>query len=284
MDLQTLPVVKHIGRLKYATGWKNSSTLSTNVFFLVVSGEFCFRTSKTNFIVPDKTMLFLPAGTSYTVKVDRDCDYFYLHLDTSQKAVRAFSGSKDAALGEIQPPACRKEEKTVRFNEIISFDDDAFGRIFYLFSRCLGAAEEGGPYCSASSSCAAAEIILCAAKKTYGEFSVRDRLPPVALKVRQLIAANYTKPVTLATLAEECGVSKQYVMRVFKKCYGVTVTEYINGYKLQKAADLLRYTALGVGEIAYSLGYGEPYYFCRLFKRKFGVSPARYRKNSDARQ
>ena len=138
MDLQTLPVVKHIGRLKYATGWKNSSTLSTNVFFLVVSGEFCFRTSKTNFVVPDKTMLFLPAGTSYTVKVDRDCDYFYLHLDASQKAVRAFSGSKDAALDGIQPPARRKEEKTVRFNEIISFDDDAFVRIFYLFPAVWG--------------------------------------------------------------------------------------------------------------------------------------------------
>lgn len=53
--------------------------------------------------------------------------------------------------------------------------------------------------------------------------------------MHNLISLNYIKPITLASLADECGVSKQYAMRLFKKYYNVTVTRYINNYKLQKA-------------------------------------------------
>lgn len=69
-------------------------------------------------------------------------------------------------------------------------------------------------------------------------------------------------------------------MRLFKKYYNVTVTRYINNYKLQKAKKLLKYTDLNIIEIAYSLGFSEPSYFCRIFKKAYNLSPGKYRKDS----
>lgn len=81
-------------------------------------------------------------------------------------------------------------------------------------------------------------------------------------------------------MADECGVSKQYAMRLFKKYYNVTVTRYINNYKLQKAKKLLKYTDLNIIEIAYSLGFSKPSYFCRIFQKAYNLLPGKYRKDS----
>lgn len=56
----------------------------------------------------------------------------------------------------------------------------------------------------------------------------------------------------------------------------MTVTEYINNEKLYYACELIRNTSMNISEIADYLGYSDVFYFSKLFKKKFGISPSRY--------
>ena len=69
------------------------------------------------------------------------------------------------------------------------------------------------------------------------------------------------------------GVSVQHVIRLFRKHLQTTPVGYINRTKVLHAIDLLRNTELSVKEIAYELGFEDPNYFSRLFKKEEKMSP-----------
>ena len=58
---------------------------------------------------------------------------------------------------------------------------------------------------------------------------------------------------------------------------GKTVTGYINDIRLKKSIELLRTNTLNITEIAIKCGFNDANYFSRIFKRKFGVSPLKYK-------
>ena len=74
-------------------------------------------------------------------------------------------------------------------------------------------------------------------------------------------------------MAKAAGVSSQHLIRLFRKHLNSTPVGYINRTKVLHAIDLLRNTKLSVKEIAYELGFEDPNYFSRLFKREEGMSP-----------
>ena len=64
---------------------------------------------------------------------------------------------------------------------------------------------------------------------------------------------------------------------------GRTTKELITDRRMLEAARLLRFSELGVGEVAYRAGYGDQLYFSRAFKRQFGESPSAYRERMRGR-
>jgi signal transduction histidine kinase/DNA-binding response OmpR family regulator/ligand-binding sensor domain-containing protein len=80
-------------------------------------------------------------------------------------------------------------------------------------------------------------------------------------------------------LAADAGVSRSSLFTKFKALTGITPNDYIRNKRLKRAAVLLRdQPELRVVEIAEQLGFGSPVYFSRIFKARYGVSPAQYRK------
>ncbi|WP_281989272.1 helix-turn-helix domain-containing protein [Aquimarina aggregata] len=57
---------------------------------------------------------------------------------------------------------------------------------------------------------------------------------------------------------------------------------YITDQKLKRAKELLRITEMPVSEIAYGVGFNDPLYFTRIFKKKIGGSPTEYRQKNMA--
>ena len=78
--------------------------------------------------------------------------------------------------------------------------------------------------------------------------------------------------------ANLCGINKSYFYKLFKQWSGVSPNEYRNRLRLSEAKDLLAHTGFSVCEIAQKVGFDDPYYFSRLFKKAIGVSPLRFRK------
>ena len=66
---------------------------------------------------------------------------------------------------------------------------------------------------------------------------------------------------------------------MFKKQFGMSFSEYVNGKRLEKSRELLLSTVLSVKEIADEVGFTDANYFTRLFRQNFGISPTDFRKN-----
>ncbi|HVZ88227.1 MAG TPA: AraC family transcriptional regulator, partial [Polyangia bacterium] len=84
-------------------------------------------------------------------------------------------------------------------------------------------------------------------------------------------------PWTLQSLAREAGTSRSVLAERFSRLVGMPPLQYLARWRIQLAANLLRTTSLGLGEIAERVGYGSEPALSRAFKRTLGASPATYR-------
>jgi len=78
--------------------------------------------------------------------------------------------------------------------------------------------------------------------------------------------------------AQMDGVSVTYFYRCFRKWSGYSPVEYRNRLRLSNAESLLRCTDMQIKEISETIGFDDPFYFCRLFSEVYGISPKHYRK------
>lgn len=92
------------------------------------------------------------------------------------------------------------------------------------------------------------------------------------------IQENYAHPIPIKEVADLCFYSESHFMKFFKDCMGVSFTQYLNDYRLQIAAQLLKETEDNILEIASAAGFENLSYFNRSFKKKYGLTPGQYRK------
>ena len=88
---------------------------------------------------------------------------------------------------------------------------------------------------------------------------------------------HYMEPLSLETLAVRFSVNKNYLSTRFHKERGMTVTDYINRIRVNRACDLLRKTSLSVQQVAEQCGFSDGNYFTRIFRKLEDVTPNEYR-------
>ncbi|MGK9235339.1 AraC family transcriptional regulator [Inquilinus limosus] len=97
-------------------------------------------------------------------------------------------------------------------------------------------------------------------------------------RVDALLREKLASTLTLADLAAEAGLSKFHLLRAFKETYGETPGQRLTRYRMEKGRHLLGASGATVSVIAYACGYENPSHFATAFRRTFGISPTRYRK------
>ena len=78
-------------------------------------------------------------------------------------------------------------------------------------------------------------------------------------------------------MADHAQLSKSHFARLFKEQTNYSPVEYFIRLKLQRACMQLALTRKTIREISYNLGYTDPYYFSRIFKKIIGKSPSQFR-------
>ncbi|MEC5142922.1 AraC family transcriptional regulator [Chitinophaga sp. 212800010-3] len=92
-----------------------------------------------------------------------------------------------------------------------------------------------------------------------------------------LLQHQLNNSVNIEELAGQFPISYSKFRKAFKRHTGQSPNQYHLGLRLDKAEELLKNTTLSIKEIGYHTGFESPYYFSRLFKKKFGVSPKAFR-------
>ena len=90
--------------------------------------------------------------------------------------------------------------------------------------------------------------------------------------------SNYNLSINIEDYAKQHGMSVSWFIRNFKDYTGATPAQYILSLRISNAQSLLESTTYNITEIASIVGYDNPLYFSRLFKKHCGVSPKEFRK------
>ena len=103
---------------------------------------------------------------------------------------------------------------------------------------------------------------------------------PTVQKVINHINLNLSEPHTLKSLAALCHISPSYLSSLFKQETGSTLIDYINTQRVKRAAQQLTTTDRSISEVAEEMGILDVNYFAKIFKRTFGMTPTRYRREN----
>jgi len=125
------------------------------------------------------------------------------------------------------------------------------------------------------------------ARKMVEELLVRiiiirneDPMPKNPQRIRS--AVNYIKDnknqnICRKNIADSIGVTSEYLNYLFKRNLSTTPMEYLNRLRIDQAKELLLANTWSISQIAYTIGYKDPLYFSRVFKKIEGVSPRKFR-------
>ena len=97
-------------------------------------------------------------------------------------------------------------------------------------------------------------------------------------EIEQYLSENYLKEITISGLAGRFNYSEDYIIRIFKKAYGVTPYQYMINLRMQLAKQLLLSTNRSIVQISEECGYQDFSAFYRAFSKMFGCSPAKWRQ------
>jgi len=95
-------------------------------------------------------------------------------------------------------------------------------------------------------------------------------------RLRDEVAGAAARP-SVTVLAGRAGVHPVYLTRLFRKCYGRSISGFVRKLRAERAADLLARTDLSVSAIAAELDFADQSHLCRTFRAEIGVAPSAYR-------
>ena len=112
-----------------------------------------------------------------------------------------------------------------------------------------------------------------------------DKTKSFVKKAVEHVHSHYMdKDLTVEALSQELQVSAAYFSTVFKRETGKSFINYLTDYRMEKALRLLMEEEEKTYIIAEAVGYSDPNYFSYAFKKKFGMSPSKYKSNSKGKE
>jgi AraC-like DNA-binding protein len=97
-------------------------------------------------------------------------------------------------------------------------------------------------------------------------------------KINEFLIKNIANSnFTVEELASYFNISRVQLYRKVKAILGINVSDYINNFRMERAATMLKTSDLNIAEIGYASGFSSPNYFSTSFKNKYGVSPKEYK-------
>ncbi len=125
------------------------------------------------------------------------------------------------------------------------------------------------------------EIAASVHQALFGEGTLPPQTSALAKQAVAYLHQNYTRPLSRQEIADELGMSDDYFSRTFNMELGISPWEYLNRYRVAQAKQLLSNTTESVQRISHRVGFTDPAYFSRVFRKQVGMSPSAFRKRNN---
>lgn len=145
--------------------------------------------------------------------------------------------------------------------------------------RCFGSGE---PYEGVFLVNQLRSLLLCALRQGKPTLPCTGESADKIQQVARYVSENFHLPLTLHHGAQLACMEDTYFSKRFKALTGLGFQEYLTSTRLRKAKQLLRQSALSVGQIAERCGFSGSNYFGDAFRKQTGMSPSDYRHNPKA--
>lgn len=122
-------------------------------------------------------------------------------------------------------------------------------------------------------------VIFTAADCSFAGRPVRmEREVRRMQQVSAYVMAHYVHPIALDDIAAEVGMNRSAFSSWFRRCKGMTFSQFVMQYRLDTACSMLEHSRKSVSEICWLVGFNDVPHFVRVFTREKGVPPGKYRK------
>lgn len=109
------------------------------------------------------------------------------------------------------------------------------------------------------------------------QIPVGQRMPDVRLAPAiHYVEKNFRGKIRNADVAEICGMSVYHFSHEFTEAFSLTFQDFVIRFRVLQACQELRHPNIAVGNVAYSVGFNDPSYFSRVFRRYVGCSPSEF--------
>ena len=226
------------------------------ILLFTLSGKGTVTVGESTFFAEAGTVAVIPPHIShrYAGEKDSEWEFFWFHI----QGTHAFDALSDITL-----------EGDFLF-------DIGVKHICALFAPFKDATETGVER-EIADSVAVGDILSILLKAAVSK-TVGDDEKTVVQEMAAFLSANESGDFSLDELVEKFHYSKEYIIRLFKRTAGVSPYQYYLSVRLGRACDMLKKNEHSIAEIAEKSGYGTVASFSKVFRKKFGISPAEYRK------
>ncbi len=127
-----------------------------------------------------------------------------------------------------------------------------------------------------------AEIIAALHRALFGDAALPPQTGALVKRALAYMHQNYARPLARWEIAAAIGVSDNYLSRVFHQELGLSPWDYLNRFRISHAQELFRRTQDSVKRVAAQVGFKDPKYFSRVFRKLTGLSPNEFREHPPA--
>lgn len=244
--------------------WRESGSMVDYDLWIMVDGEIEIHVEDKKYIVKEQDLFFLSPQLFYTARCNTDtCHFIYVHFDF--KIGNNFRALDEFSLeGLISDSVDNKERK-------------AFVESYWAYKKKeeLSAFILKGYFTVLLSKV----IVFQYEKNKYLTMGNHHKPKPLVRvqPVLNYIADHLGETIYTKEMAEMMGLTEKYFIVFFKEIVGTTPGRYILQAKMNKALNYIYERKLSIKEIAYNLGYPDPYTFSKAFKKNYGVAPSKIR-------
>lgn len=221
----------------------------SDAFVYILSGSCTYRVANGDtFTAKAGDILYLSHHAVYTMYI-HEPDYHFIFCDFEFH-------SSAARKSAVYTPVNQPEAEALFTRLLKAYQTSAFSECMSCLYTVYG-------------------MILAEGSQIYLSQHAKDKIH----RAKETLDTVYKDPdLSIRTFAEHFDMSEVYFRRLFKAGYGIAPSQYIISLRLKYAKELMKYPFLSLEECALQSGFSSLQYFCRVFKKATGATPAAYRR------